>query len=502
MKAIHITPGGGGDERVAVARAPVGVPLTLAAASVSVNSLASNKWLQLLGVLVSIVLIAAVASYVLPFDERGSGSGSSPAALGRLIEMRSSSLPAVQAALVPPPPLPGALPRSVPRACSASFNFWRPHVLRSLQWWPAGSISKALLHGEKAFVPDISVQIIDGALFYAKDPRGWLYDGRPGAIVQALVEAMSSFPGANGSGAEADAPPPPNVDFFVSAADHPVGYWLKGHESDQTPRGLVPPVLSMCRKAGVSAIAVPDFSFVYWGAAGAGAEKKMRYHELIASILAASARFPYRERIRKAVFHGKIDNVDRVACANMLRANVDLIDAGLHEGAGDNMSSVLALAELPRYRVQLYIAGNGYSASLKYKLATGSPVIMYKTTDRGEMDEFFTAGLVPYVHYVPAYHPDMIVTLTAYLLANPLLAEAIGSAGRDFVRTHLMPANISCWWRTFLEEYAHRQAEEVIVRAPESVRVPLGSSSTFKDVADQFIRVKDGRTLPADDLIH
>lgn len=120
-------------------------------------------------------------------------------------------------------------------------------------------------------------------------------------------------------------------------------------------------------------------------------------------------------------------------------------------------------------------AGNGYTARLKYLLATGSPTIVMMSTLRGSMEEFFVRAMTPYVHYVPVYSGPMVVRATQWLLDHPQEAAAIGAAGRAFVTQYLSRPALTCWWASFFHAYAARSAHDDDarrVRLPLSVHMP------------------------------
>jgi hypothetical protein len=100
----------------------------------------------------------------------------------------------------------------------------------------------------------------------------------------------------------------------------------------------------------------------------------------------------------------------------------------------------------------------------------------------------FVRGLVPGVHYLVAEHPNAVLRITRWLLANPERAEAIGRAGRQFAVDHLLGPKVQCWWHSYFAVMNGLLAEPV-QRAPLSLRVHL--NSTRADVYRQFNRAID-----------
>lgn len=255
----------------------------------------------------------------------------------------------------------------------------------------------------------------------------------------------------------------------------------------------------VCLAACCCSVAIPDFSFTFWYDNGDAVESRMRYPDLMARMLAVGRATPYTTRHRKAVFRGTLSHDDRRLFVDYLNAQgIDTmsryIDMGLSPGQDDSPPGGVPLANFSQYRVQLYIAGNGYSARLKYLLSTGSPVVMFKTTARGNLEEFWTGALEPYKHYVPAYHPGGVVAAVKWLLAHPKKAQAIGEAGRQFVEERLNYGNILCWWRTFYAEYATRLRGPV-VRLNATAKLTTGGM--MKDHDHQLWRLSREHLHPA-----
>jgi len=147
------------------------------------------------------------------------------------------------------------------------------------------------------------------------------------------------------------------------------------------------------------------------------------------------------------------------------------------------------------------MAGNGYSGRLRYLLASGSPVVYYMGSWRGRMHEYFFSRMEPWVHYVPAWHPEHVVQVVRYLLDNPDVAEEIGRRGQAFVERFLTPDAVSCYFHYTWRALA-RKSSGVVTRMDGSMTV----AAEWGVVREQYFRLTDlaqraAAGQPTDDLV-
>ena len=74
------------------------------------------------------------------------------------------------------------------------------------------------------------------------------------------------------------------------------------------------------------------------------------------------------------------------------------------------------------------------------------------------------------MHFVPVRNARDVPAAVAYLLAHPAHAEAIGAAGRAFVRRFLTRDGLSCYWLYFATLYSRYLALPV---ARDPVALPM-----------------------------
>jgi hypothetical protein len=96
------------------------------------------------------------------------------------------------------------------------------------------------------------------------------------------------------------------------------------------------------------------------------------------------------------------------------------------------------------------------------------------------MHEFFFNIMVPWVHYVPVWHPQQAVSVIEYLLANPDVAERIGRNGQEFVEQHLTRDGLSCYFHYLSRAYAKKLSADKIVRMPGTVKLATTPNMIFE----------------------
>ena len=371
------------------------------------------------------------------------------------------------------------LPPSVPAVCRPVSMTFLPHIAHSLRWWPRGSISRAnLLERADKYPPtDSHVALHDGRMFYKRVTMG--YKERPGSMLKVLARAVDGVHFDD----DASLAPPPDLELL-----------LAGMDAVPNGGGAVP-VLNTCEHETINeGVAVPDMAFSQWQEAGVFGEGQEDWAVVSAGITAEAAATPYATRVRRVLFRGGLLDEDRAKAMPVIIAHPQLFDAGLRAAPPPRDEPMqiaserrMSLANFSHYAANLYMSGNGYSARLKYLLLTGSPVIFLGGTFRGEIREFYTAALEPFRHYVPATQATL-ATVAAWVLENPVLAEAIGAAGAAFARKFLSPRAVSCWWRVFLAEYAAHIMQEG--EPPGPAFLPMNSSSDVFLLVERYQEFK------------
>lgn len=456
-----------------------------------------------LGLLISCALSLCVLSVlVLPHALRACTGASASAALPVALSARSTARQELDAA-----PSMTALPESVPPSCAALYSFWTPHIEYFMRFNRVRSVKVTdvvnLPYSNISF--GMVFQVLGGELYFRPFPATQPVQGRLPAMIWEMARVVRNL--SSMLLQERGHVSLPDVIFRSSADDH-AQMQVAGDVNTQIAYDVQAPMLCTCANAQNNACTpAPDWTTGWWDANGVDEEQGMDYDLLMRGIIERAQQRPYASRVDKAVTRGDLRHLDR---SMVLRAFAELapelLDVGVNmteldmelarmtaNGASSaevaearraalrtkllsptNTGTPLPCRDFSMFKVQLYMAGNGYSARLKYLLATGSPVVYLTTTFRGNFMEYFTPALVPWVHYIPVYSGPILVQTVEWLLAHPDEAQRIGAAGQAFAQQYLMRPALACWWASLFALYAERLADgqsELAHRMPLSVHL-------------------------------
>jgi Glycosyl transferase family 90 len=192
-------------------------------------------------------------------------------------------------------------------------------------------------------------------------------------------------------------------------------------------------------------------------------------------LAAVGRKTPWRERARTFFWRGRLqagghtDGPRELAIAALHNGtfaeyfaarNVSL---DIKDAFGAHSPNIVPAREWARYKYILFIRGTTYSASLRYMLLTGSPIIGIV----GEYTEFYARALKDGEHWLVLPEPLDQQTAAPVLdrlmardggSAAAALAERLGSAGRAWVERELTPKMVSCYWARVVVRYAKRYA--------------------------------------------
>ena len=137
---------------------------------------------------------------------------------------------------------------------------------------------------------------------------------------------------------------------------------------------------------------------------------------------------------------GAESHPSRRALYEIGRKNPDLFDVEImewdREASGGQRSKTrqVPLPEHRRYKYLIDCPGNGYSARIKWLLATGRPVFIVER----EIVEHWHEELEPWTHYIPVAH-DLSDLLANHhrVDSDPEFYDVIGQNGRRFAAEHL-----------------------------------------------------------------
>ena len=119
---------------------------------------------------------------------------------------------------------------------------------------------------------------------------------------------------------------------------------------------------------------------------------------------------------------------------------------------GDNQASnCITLEEACRYKYQIYLPGNTYSSSLKYKMMCGS-VVMAAFDEWKEWWYQAIEDNVNILHVDHTHKDDIVAVLNGSLTLQKERALAVNA--KDTVMRVLSPESIACYWEKVLTSIA------------------------------------------------
>ena len=348
---------------------------------------------------------------------------------------------------------------------------WAPHLSTALAAWRPSSVTQADVHATfVAAAVGTWAQIIDGKLRVRAHPKGYKYPLRRASIVAQLARLLSR-------GWEL-----PNVNILFDVADRPR---LRLEHWSQAPA----PVGSMSSNPSFLEVAIPDMAFWVWPELGRHDAKGVwrpsldPYGWVLNQTLVAADNIPYASRLKRAVFRGSCNIPLRKRLVALTPSHPTTLDFACTDNSTDRMPWL----DSAKYAVTVNAMGAGYSSRTKLLLALGSPMVyvLQDMTGGGPLNQFFYPLMTPHVHYVPVPDVGAVPSAVASLLDDPARAESMAAAATAFVKTHLTPEAVDCYWLYYLRALAERSTGGV-EPAPESVVVPLNMSLADIDILLEY----------------
>lgn len=211
--------------------------------------------------------------------------------------------------------------------------------------------------------------------------------------------------------------------------------------------------LAFCSRPGYPDLAVPDFVFVGWPAAG------IEDYEATRRELARIGAEPAATELLGWIGNCN-NNPARWAMYELGMRHPDLLDIRhrrwegleLQEPPFAVISEPMTLAEqVARWSVLIDVEGVGYSGRLKLLLHSGRPVLGQERVYR----EWWNDELRPWEHYIPV-RADLgdLVERVEWTRANPAQSAEIGANGQRFALARLTRADAVAEWARRLRELA------------------------------------------------
>ena len=251
----------------------------------------------------------------------------------------------------------------------------------------------------------------DGQTVYAVDRGSW--ESRSETTLAVLADALSRIASA------------PVFDAVLETGDQPrLGSW------------------GFCERDGCDTVAVPDFAFGGWPEVGIPC-----YRETMRSLLSASTV----PQDRALFWRGALTNRERARVVKALAGRTDCDIAEnqwTQRGKGAQMDGTAyePITECGKHYALLDMGGCGWSARLRFLLASGRPVIMLDRPWREWWHRYLRNG----ENVLMAQNESEIIAHMRRLLDNPREANEIGAAGRALVAERCSYCAALARWRAVI----------------------------------------------------
>ena len=237
----------------------------------------------------------------------------------------------------------------------------------------------------------------------------------------------------------------PNIEFVFSIED-----------KTEDIAGPDQPIWVLARKANEESLwLMPDFGFWAWDNIISDKNNEIGpYDEVVDKALQVEEVLPFDEKEPKLVWRGKL------SFAPKLRRTL------LDQSRGHEWSDVkelnwnvaqnyLALEDHCKYQFIAHAEGRSYSASLKYRQACHSVLVIHKL-QYIQHHHYLLVSSGPQQNYVEVERDfsDLASTMSS-LLANPAEVRRIADHSvKTFRERYLTPAAEACYWRALWRAYA------------------------------------------------
>lgn len=232
----------------------------------------------------------------------------------------------------------------------------------------------------------------------------------------------------------------PDVEFFINLGDWPL---VKKSSSSI-------PIFSWCGSSETMDIVLPTYDLT---------ESTINMlHRVILDILSVQTeKWKWNDKVEKAFFRGRDSRRERLDLIDIAKAHPNLFNSSITNFFffTDEVAKYgpkvphISFKDFFEYKYQINIDGTVAAYRLPYLLAGNSVVLKQDSP----YYEHYYNELKPFVHYIP-FHRDPkldLVEKVKWLKENDQEAQKIMKNARNFVREHLMPANIFCYYLLLLK---------------------------------------------------
>lgn len=232
----------------------------------------------------------------------------------------------------------------------------------------------------------------------------------------------------------------PDLEFFINLGDWP----LVKKSSTSIP------IFSWCGSTDTMDIVIPTYDLTE-------STLNMLHRVLLDILSVQKEQWNWNDKIEKAFFRGRDSRRERLDLIDIARTHPDLFNSSITNFFffTDEIAKYgpkvkhMSFTDFFEFKYQINIDGTVAAYRLPYLLAGNSVVLKQDSP----YYEHYYHELKPFVHYVP-FHRDPKLDLfekVKWLKANDREAQKIMRNARNFVRDHLMPTNIFCYYLLLLK---------------------------------------------------
>lgn len=232
----------------------------------------------------------------------------------------------------------------------------------------------------------------------------------------------------------------PDHEFFINLGDWPL---VKKSSSSI-------PIFSWCGSTETMDIVLPTYDL-------SESTLNMLHRVILDTLSVQKEQWKWDDKVEKAFFRGRDSRRERLDLIDIAKAHPNLFNSSITNfffftdeiaKYGPKVGHI-SFMDFFEYKYQINMDGTVAAYRLPYLLAGNSVVLKQDSP----YYEHYYHELRPFEHYVP-FHRDPkldLVEKVIWLKANDQEAQRIMKNARRFVREHLLPANIFCYYLLLLK---------------------------------------------------
>ena len=322
--------------------------------------------------------------------------------------------------------------------CNAAFPGLFEDVNRGVNFWrQSGNITQQTLDEIPLTKSMTRAMIYKGNLYViASRSRGDDHRRKMLATLGEIHRALNAFPNRTSV---------PDIEFVFTIADKVEDFAGAGH-----------PFWALTRKASEESVwLMPDFGFWAWDSIIFGQINELgSYDEIVDNALRVEKDLAFPEKKQKLIWRGKLGLVPKLRRA-LLNQSKGQLWSDVKEVNSDVQDNYISLQEHCKYQFIAHSEGRSYSASLKYRQACRSVILIHKL-QWIQHHHYLLVSSGPLQNYVSVERDfSDLQEKMANLLAHPEKAQKIAdNSVKTFRERYLTPAAEACYWRALWRGYA------------------------------------------------